>query len=155
VNINKKILSVMILGLLLNGCADPNESWVNKSLKEDAYAKKPSVQKKVAKYMTMPEKVLCIYYINYYPMLTPKFLKKKAQTARKVAIEKREIDCSKYYDDAYYDKQKRMDDIADATKRALDENAQSKKEAAEMINKRKPTNCTERKSGSRTIITCN
>ena len=70
-------------------------------------------------------------------MLTPKFLKKKSQAARKVAIEKREIDCSKYYDDAYYDKQKRMDDIADATKRALDENAQSKKEAAEITQKKK------------------
>ena len=88
-------------------------------------------------------------------MLTPKFLKKKNQVARKVAIEKRNLDCSKYYDAAYYDKQKRMDGIADATKKALDDNAKSKQEAAEILNKRRPTNCTERKSGSRKIITCN
>ena len=105
--------------------------------------------------MIMPERELCIYYINFYPMLTPKFLKKKAQAARKVAIEKRELDCTKYYDDAYYDKQKRKEGIADATKKALDENAKSKQQIAEMVNKRRPTNCTERKSGSRTIITCN
>ena len=124
-------------------------------MKQDAYEQKPKVQKKVAKYMIMPERELCIYYINFYPMLTPKFLKKKNQAARKVAIEKRNLDCSKYYDAAYYDKQKRMDGIADATKKALDENAKSKQEAAEILNNRRPVNCTERKSGSRIIITCN
>ena len=151
----KKFLGILILSLLLNGCADPNQSSIIKDMKQDAYEKKPKVQKKVAKYMIMPERELCIYYINFYPMLTPKFLKKKNQAARKVAIEKRNLDCSKYYDAAYYYKQKRMDGIADATKKALDENAKSKQEIAEMVNKRRPINCTERKSGSRTIITCN
>ena len=140
---------------MLYGCADPNQSSVTESMKKDAYEQTPKVQKKVPKYMIMPERELCIYYINFYPMLTPKFLKKKAQAARKVAIEKRELDCTKYYDDAYYDKQKRKEGIADATKKALDENAKSKQQIAEMVNKRRPTNCTERKSGSRIIITCN
>lgn len=140
---------------MLYGCADPNQSSVTESMKKDAYEQTSKVQKKVPKYMIMPERELCIYYINFYPMLTPKFLKKKAQAARKVAIEKRELDCTKYYDDAYYDKQKRKEGIADATKKALDENAKSKQQIAEMVNKRRPTNCTERKSGSRTIITCN
>ena len=40
-------------------------------------------------------------------------------------------------------------------KKALDENAKAKQKKAETINKRRPVNCTERKSGSRTIITCN
>ena len=140
---------------MLYGCADLNQSSITESMKKDAYEQTPKVQKKVPKYMIMPERELCIYYINFYPMLTPKFLKKKAQAARKVAIEKRELDCTKYYDDAYYDKQKRKEGIADATKKALDENAKSKQQIAEMVNKRRPTNCTERKSGSRTIITCN
>ena len=61
----------------------------------------------------------------------------------------------KYYDDAYYDKKRRKENIADATIKALDENAKAKQQKAETINKRRPTNCTERKSGSRTIITCN
>ena len=140
---------------MLYGCADPNQSSITESMKKDAYEQTSKVQKKVPKYMIMPERELCIYYINFYPMLTPKFLKKKAQAARKVAIEKRELDCTKYYDDAYYDKQKRKEGIADATKKALDENAKSKQQIAEMVNKRRPTNCTERKSGSRIIITCN
>ena len=151
----KKVILILVMGLLLASCADPNESWLNKSLKEDAYAKKPSVQKKVAKYMIMPEKVLCIGYINYYPMLTPKLLKKKSQAARKVAIEKREIDCTRYYDDAFYDKERRINDILDSTKEALEESAESDRKRAEAIYKNKPINCTERKSGSRTIITCN
>lgn len=151
----KKLINIFILGIMLYGCADPNQSSITESMKKDAYEQTPKVQKKVPKYMIMPERELCIYYINFYPMLTPKFLKKKAQAARKVAIEKRELDCTKYYDDAYYDKQKRKEGIADATKKALDENAKSKQQIAEMVNKRRPTNCTERKSGSRTIITCN
>tara|TARA_X000000368_G_scaffold349180_1_gene289180 strand:+ start:125 stop:583 length:459 start_codon:yes stop_codon:yes gene_type:complete len=151
----KKLLRIVVLGLLLSGCADPNQSSIMKDMKQDSYEKSSKVQKKVPKYMIMPERELCIYYINFYPMLTPKFLKKKAQAARKVAIEKRELDCTKFYDAAYYDKQKRKEGIAEATKKALDENAKSKKENAEILNKRRPVNCTERKSGSRIIITCN
>ena len=140
---------------MLYGCADPNQSSIIEDMKQDAYEQSPKVQKKAAKWMTVPERVICIAYINNYPLLKPKFLNKKTQTARKVAIEKRQLDCTKFYDAAYYDKQKRMDGIADATKKALDENAKSKQQIAEMVNKRRPTNCTERKSGSRTIITCN
>ena len=151
----KKLLGIVVLVLLLNGCADPNQSSIVKDMKQDAYEQNSKVQKKVTKWMKVPERVICIAYINNYPLLKPKFLNKKTQAARKVAIEKRELDCAKYYDAAYYDKQKRMDGIADATKKALDENAKSKQEIAEMVNKRKPTNCIERKSGSRTIINCN
>ena len=151
----KKLISVFILGIMLYGCADPNQSSIIEDMKQDAYEQSPKVQKKAAKWMTVPERVICIAYINNYPLLKPKFLNKKTQTARKVAIEKRQLDCTKFYDAAYYDKQKRMDGIADATKKALDENAKSKQQIAEMVNKRRPTNCTERKSGSRTIITCN
>ena len=151
----KKLLGIVVLGLMLSGCADPNQSSIVKDMKQDAYEKSSKVQKKAAKWMKVPERVICIAYINNYPLLKPKFLNKKTQAARKVAIEKRELDCTKYYDAAYYDKQKRMDGIADATKKALDENAKSKQEAAEILNNRRPVNCTERKSGSRKIITCN
>ena len=151
----KKLLVIVVLGLLLNGCADPNQSSIVKDMKQDAYEQNPGVQKKVTKWMKVPERVICIAYINNYPLLKPKFLNKKTQAARKIAIEKRELDCVKYYDAAYYDKKRRKENIADATIKALDENAKAKQEKAETINKRRPTNCTERKSGSRIIITCN
>ena len=154
-NLMKNVFILFIVSIFLTNCADPNQSSIIKDMKNDAYEQSPGVQKKVSKYMKYPEDVLCIGYINHYPILTPKFLKKKSQAARKVAIENRKLDCTKYYDAAYYDKQKRLDGIADATKKALDENAKSKQEIAEMVNKRRPTNCIERKRGSRTTITCN
>ena len=134
---------------------DKNQSSIVKDMKQDAYEQNSKVQKKVTKWMKVPEKVICIAYINNYPLLKPKFLNKKTKAARKIAIEKRELDCVKYYDAAYYDKKRRKENIADATVKVLDENAKAKQQKAETINKRRPTNCTERKSGSRIIINCN
>ena len=151
----KKLYTLIFLAIFLNSCADPNQSSIIDDMKKDAYKQNSGVQKKVKKYMITPERVLCISYINNYPMLTPKFLKKKSQAAKGVAIEKRKIDCTRYYDAAYYDKKRRIDGIADATKKALDQNAQAAQERAEMLNRSRPTNCIERKRGNRTVINCN
>ena len=61
----KKLLGIVVLGLLLSGCADPNQSSIMKDMKQDSYEKSSKVQKKVPKYMIMPERELCIYYINF------------------------------------------------------------------------------------------
>ena len=151
----KKLSIYVALALFLNSCADPNQSSIINDLKKDSFKQISGVQQKAKKYMMVPERVLCISYINNYPILTPKFLKKKSQAARGVAIEKRKIDCTRYYDAAYYDKKRRIDGIADATKKALDQNAQAAQERAEMLNRSRPTNCIERKRGNRTIINCN
>jgi len=108
--------------------------------------------KKLAKYMKMPEKVLCIGYINKYGIF-----KKAKQAARAEAIQTRRIDCNPYMDAAYYHKKQRMIDIADATQRALDNNAESKRAIAEQAtrNRNKNLNCRSRKVGSYVRTTCN
>ena len=65
--------------------------------------------------MKMPEKILCIAYINNYGIF-----KKAKQAARTEAVRTRGIDCNPYMDAAYYDKQRRSNEIADATKKAFD-----------------------------------
>ena len=101
--------------------------------------------------MKMPEKWLCIGYINKYGIF-----KKAKQAARAEAIQTRRIDCNPYMDAAYYDKQERKMAIADATQKALDSNAESKRAIADSVNRNRNNNlrCTTRKSGSYTRTTC-
>ena len=40
----KKLLGIVVLGLLLNGCADPNQSSIVKDMKQDAYEQNSKVQ---------------------------------------------------------------------------------------------------------------
>jgi len=54
------------------------------------------------KYLRVPEKVLCIQYINNYG-----FFSESKQAQRLEAIQKRSIDCNKYNDEAYYDLERR------------------------------------------------
>ena len=108
--------------------------------------------KRVAEYMTYPDKNLCIGYINNYGVM----FKKAKQKARAEAIRVRGLDCSQFRDAAFYDKQRRRTEIADATKRALNENAESKRRIAESYNKNKSQGerCTYRKVGSYVRKTC-
>ena len=108
--------------------------------------------KKVAKYMGYPDESLCIGYINNYGIM----FKKSRQAARAEAIRLRGLDCSQYRDAAYYDKQRRKSVIADATKEALEKNADAKSEAADRAakNRSNNVNCTSRKSGSYVRTTC-
>lgn len=108
--------------------------------------------KKVAKYMGYPDESLCIGYINNYGIM----FKKSRQAARAEAIRLRGLDCSQYRDAAYYDKQRRKTVIADATKEALEKNADAKSEAADRAakNRSNNVNCTSRKSGSYVRTTC-
>lgn len=108
--------------------------------------------KRVAEYMTYPDKNLCIGYINNYGVM----FKKAKQKARAEAIRIRGLDCSQFRDAAFYDIQRRRTEIADATKRALNENAESKRRIAESYNKNKSQSerCTYRKVGSYVRKTC-
>jgi len=110
------------------------------------------LSKRVAEYMTYPDKNLCIGYINNYGVM----FKKAKQRARAEAIRIRGLDCSQFRDAAFYDKQRRKLAIADAAKNALNENAESKKRIAESYNKNKSQGerCTYRKVGSYVRKTC-
>lgn len=110
------------------------------------------LSKRVAEYMTYPDKNLCIGYINNYGVM----FKKAKQRARAEAIRIRGLDCSQFRDAAFYDKQRRKLAIADAAKNALNENAESKKRIAESYNKNKNQSerCTYRKVGSYVRKTC-
>jgi len=110
------------------------------------------LSKKVEKYMSYPDDVLCIAFLNNYGVV----FKKSKQKARMEAINLRGLECEQYRDAAYYDKQRRKSVIAEATKNALNENAESKKRIAESYNKNKNQSerCTYRKVGSYVRKTC-
>ncbi|MDA7637546.1 hypothetical protein N8691_02640 [Candidatus Pelagibacter sp.] len=72
--------------------------------------------KQLNKYSRMPEAVLCISYINAYGW----YKREKKQAIKYEVIETRGINCDRYMDAAYYDKQRRSNEIADATKKAFD-----------------------------------
>ena len=110
------------------------------------------LSKKVEKYMSYPDDVLCIAFLNNYGVV----FKKSKQKARMEAINLRGLECEQYRDAAYYDKQRRKSVIAEATKNALNENAESKKRIAESYNKNKSQGerCTYRKVGSYVRKTC-
>ena len=72
--------------------------------------------KQLNKYSKMPEPELCISYINAYG-----WHKREIKQAIKYEVlETRSINCDRYMDVAYYDKQRRSNEIADATKKAFD-----------------------------------
>ena len=107
--------------------------------------------KMVQKYMGYPDKILCISYINNYGI----FFTKSKQEARAEAIRIRKLDCSQYRDDAFYDKQDRTNAIIDATKKALDENAENKRRQAELYKNRNINlDCTSRRVGDRISTSC-
>jgi len=114
--------------------------------------KKKKIDKRVEMYMAYPDKNLCIGYLNNYGVL----FKKAKQEARAEVIKIRGLDCSIYRDEAFYDKQRRKTEIADAMQKALDENAESKRSIAESMNKSKGQSqrCTYRKVGSYVRKTC-
>ena len=112
--------------------------------------------KKVAMYMKMPEKILCISYINNYGVF-----KKAKQAARTEAVRTRGIDCNPYMDDAYYDKERRNDELMKATHEAFNGvmDAEIEKHEQRAKNYRAIQNssmtCKSRKSGSTVRTTCN
>ena len=107
--------------------------------------------KKVAKYIKMPEKVLCINYINNYGVF-----KKANQAARAEAISLRRIDCNSYLDAAYYDNQERKDEIAKAFRDLLRDQGDIARENEERRarNKNKNVDCTSRVVGDRVKTSC-
>lgn len=113
--------------------------------------KSKSHNKKVAKYMKMPEEVLCISYIN-----NSGIFKKAKQAARTEAVRTRGIDCNPYMDAAYYDKERRKDGIAKAFRDlARDQGDIAREnEKARANNKNRNLNCTSRKIGSSISTSC-
>ena len=108
--------------------------------------------KLVAEYEKYPDEVLCIAYINNYGI----FFKESKQQGRAEVIRRRKLDCSQYRDAAFFDKQNRTNAIIDATKKALDENAENKRRAAElyMQNRNRYLDCTSRRVGDRISTSC-
>tara|TARA_Y100000389_G_scaffold129467_1_gene126947 strand:- start:601 stop:1218 length:618 start_codon:yes stop_codon:yes gene_type:complete len=107
--------------------------------------------KKVVKYMKMPEHLLCISYINNYGIF-----KKAKQAAREEALRARRIDCNQYMDAAYYDKRDRADGIAKAFRDlARDQGDIAREnEKARANNRNRNLNCTSRKIGSSISTSC-
>ena len=107
--------------------------------------------KKVAKYMKMPEEVLCIAYIN-----NSGIFKKAKQAARTEALRTRGIDCNPYMDAAFYDKEKRKDGIAKAFRDLASDQGDIARENEERRarNKNKNINCTSRVIGDRVSTSC-
>tara|TARA_B110000285_G_scaffold221403_1_gene274308 strand:+ start:396 stop:1367 length:972 start_codon:yes stop_codon:yes gene_type:complete len=107
--------------------------------------------KKVAKYMKMPEEVLCIAYIN-----NSGIFKKAKQAARTEALRTRGIDCNPYMDAAFYDKEKRKDGIAKAFRDLASDQGDIARENEERRarNKNKNMNCTSRVIGDRVSTSC-
>ena len=121
----------------------PSVSKSNKSKKHN---------KKVAKYIKMPERVLCINYINNYGV----FNKKAHQAARAEVISLRRIDCNSYMDDAYYDNERRKDEIAKAFRDLARDQGDIARENEERRarNKNKNVDCTSRVVGDRVKTSC-
>ena len=107
--------------------------------------------KKVAKYMKMPEEVLCIAYIN-----NSGIFKKAKQAARTEALRTRGIDCNPYMDAAFYDKERRKDGIARAFRDLATDQGDIARENEERRarNKNKNINCTSRVIGDRVSTSC-
>ena len=107
--------------------------------------------KKVAKYMKMPEEVLCISYIN-----NSGIFKKAKQAARTEAVRTRGIDCNPYMDAAYYDKERRKDGIARAFRDLATDQGDIARESekARANNRNRNLNCTSRKIGSSISTSC-
>ena len=107
--------------------------------------------KKVAKYMKMPEEVLCIAYIN-----NSGIFKKAKQAARTEAVRTRGIDCNPYMDAAFYDKEKRKDGIAKAFRDLTSDQGDIARENEERRarNKNKNVDCTSRVVGDRVKTSC-
>ena len=100
----------------------------------------------------MPERVLCINYINNYGV----FNKKAHQAARAEVISLRRIDCNSYMDDAYYDNERRKDEIAKAFRDLARDQGDIARESEEMRarNKNKNVDCTSRVVGDRVKTSC-
>ena len=107
--------------------------------------------KKVAKYMKMPEEVLCIGYIN-----NSGIFKKAKQAARTEAVRTRGIDCNPYMDAAFYDKERRKDGIARAFRDLATDQGDIARENEERRarNKNKNVDCTSRVVGDRVKTSC-
>ena len=144
----------------LNNTSSSNSEYVFTGNATFGTPKKTRTQKKhdkkVAKYMSYPDEELCISYLNNYGVF-----KKANQAARAEAVNKRRLDCSRYRDVAYYDKQKRDEAFADATRDLMDGLADAEIEKQKAIQKNyrslqeSSVTCKSRKSGSYIRTTCN
>ena len=107
--------------------------------------------KKVANYMKMPEKILCIRYINNYGIF-----KKAKQAAREEALRKRGINCNPYMDAAYYHKEERKQAFGEAFRDLNKDLGDVARESAERRtrNRNRNLNCTSRKIGSSISTSC-
>ena len=118
--------------------------------------KNNSYYKKLTEYMKMPEKILCIGYINGYGLIK----KRTKQAARFEAITTRKINCNPYTDVAYYDKEQRRKETGKAVQELWSGvlQAESDKHKAIAENYRSLNNssitCRSRKSGSSIRTTC-
>jgi hypothetical protein len=114
--------------------------------------------KLVARYERFPDDRLCISYINKHGVFT-----KKKQAARLQVIQNRKLDCSQYRDAAYYDKQRRKENIANSTKKLLNDLGEGQQRKADGIsrNSRAVLNsmgnkrtCESTRSGNSVSTTC-
>ena len=71
--------------------------------------------KQLNKYSRMPEAELCISYINAYGW----HKREKKQAIKYEVLETRDINCDRYMDAAYYDKQKRDGEMADSLQKVF------------------------------------
>ena len=71
--------------------------------------------KQLNKYSRMPEAELCISYINAYGW----HKREKKQAIKYEVLETRGINCDRYMDAAYYDKQKRDGEMADSLQKVF------------------------------------
>jgi hypothetical protein len=116
-------------------------------------------EKKVVRYMKMPEDILCIAYLNNYGVF-----KKTKQDARMDALHRRSINCNPYMQAAYYDKKIRDHEFAESTRKLIDGLADAEIQKQESIQKNyralqnsqnKSRNCKYRKIGDTIRETCN
>jgi len=114
--------------------------------------------KLIARYERFPDDRLCISYINKHGVFT-----KKKQAARLQVIQNRKLDCSQYRDAAYYDKQRRKENIANSTKKLLNDLGEGQQRKADGIsrNSRAVLNsmgnkrtCESTRSGNSVSTTC-
>ena len=107
------------------------------------------------KYIKVPEKVLCIGYINNYG-----FFKKKNQIARLDEIKRGNINCNSYNDEAYYELQERKAEFRLAVKDLFNGIMDAEIEKYEAISEnyknanRNSASCTSRISGGQVRTSC-
>ena len=97
----KKLLAIIVLGLLWCNVGFANAKFYNKYFK---------------KFMKTPEAELCISYINAYGWHKTE----KKQAIKFEVLEIRDINCDSYMEAAYWDKKKRDGEMQDAVKKVFD-----------------------------------